>query len=82
MDDFLTLCLPLLVSSLFVIFLNLVVAFSFLPREVTLGFVVLNSLSFCLSVKLLISLLNLNEGPTGQSSPDCSVCETVCVLQE
>ena len=81
-DDFLTLCLPLLVSSLFVIFLNLVVAFSFLPREVTLGFVVLNSLSFCLSVKLLISLLNLNEGPTGQSSPDCSVCETVCVVQE
>ena len=80
--DFLTSCLPSLVSSLFVIFLNLVVAFSFLPREVPLGFVVLNSLSFCLSVKLLISLLNLNEGPTGQSSPDCSVCETMRVLQE
>ena len=59
--DFLTSCLPSLVSSLFVIFLNLVVAFSFLPREVPLGFVVLNSLSFCLSVKLLISALNLNK---------------------
>lgn len=82
MGDFLTVSVPLLVRSLFVIFLNLVVALSFLPREVPLGCVVLNSLSFGLSVKLLISLLNLNEGLTGLSSPDCSVWETVCVLQE
>ena len=51
----------------FLIFLFLVVAFSFLPREIPLsicykaGFVVLNSLSFCLSVKLLISPSNVNE---------------------
>ena len=35
------------------------------------GLVVLNSLSFCLSVKLLISLLNLNEILAGQSNLGC-----------
>ena len=82
MDDFLTLSLPLLVRSLFVIFLILAVAFSSLPREVPLRFVVLNSLSFCMSAELLISLLNLNEGLPGQSRLGCSVCETLCVLRE
>ena len=35
------------------------------------GFVVLNSLSFCLSVKYLIYLLNLNEILAGQCNLDC-----------
>ena len=35
------------------------------------GLVVLNSLSFCLSVKLLISPSNLNEIHTGQSNLGC-----------
>ena len=52
-------------------FLFLVVAFSFPLREVPLAFgaklvsVVLYSLNFCLSVKLLISLWNLNESLAG-----------------
>ena len=43
----------------------------FLPREVSLAFsceaglVVLNSLNFCFSGKLLISPLNLNASPAG-----------------
>ena len=52
----------------FVIFLFIVGAFSFSPREVPLTFVVkldlvvLNSfISFCLSIKLLISPSNLSE---------------------
>ena len=64
-----TVYIPLLVSLSFVVFLFLVVAFSFLPREVPLVFVVelvlLNSLSFCLSVKVLISPSNLNESLAG-----------------
>ena len=46
---------------------GLVLLLCFLTREVPLAFVVelvlvvLNSLSFCLSVKVLISLSNLNE---------------------
>ena len=39
---------------------------NFLIRELV-GFVVLSSLSFCLSVKLLISPLNLNENFAGNS---------------
>ena len=58
-------------SFSFVIFQFLVMAFSLLPREIPLAFaaklvmVVLNSLSFCLSVKLFISLSNLNESLAG-----------------
>ena len=33
------------------------------------GLVVMNSLSFCVSIKFLTSLLNLNEGLAGQSIP-------------
>ena len=37
------------------------------------GLVVLNSLNFCLSLKLLISLSNLNESFSGQSILGCSL---------
>ena len=60
------------------IFLFLVVAFllcleKFLQHLLKAGLVVLNSFSFCLSVKLLISPSNLNESLAGQSSLGCRV---------
>ena len=60
----------LIVLGLF--FINLFFLFCFLSREVPLavvvnkaGLMVLNSLHFCLSVKLLISPSNLNESLAG-----------------
>ena len=74
---FIFVCLSLIVSFSFVIFQFLLMAFSLLPREIPLAFaaklvmVVLISLSFCLSVKLLISLSNLNESLAGRNSLSC-----------
>ena len=66
----LILSLALPVSFSFEIFLLIIVAFSFLPSEVLChcwraGLEVLNSSCFCLSEKLLISPLNLNESLNG-----------------
>ena len=72
-----TVYLPVLASLPFVIFLFLVVSFSFMPREVPLAFfckavlVVLKSLSFCLSVKFLISPSDLNESLARESILHC-----------
>ena len=74
MDDFIYLLYIYLYwrALSFVVFLFPVAVFSFLPREVPIvffcckaGLVVLNSLSFCLSVKLLSSPSNLNESLAG-----------------
>ena len=63
--------------SHFIIFLFLIVAFSFPPREVPLAFVIMLVwwhwilFCFCLSVKLLISPSNLNKSLAEQSILAC-----------
>ena len=63
-------------SEIIFLSLFLVVAFSFLlssPFDISCkaGFMVLNSFSFCLSIKLLISPSNLNDSLVGQSILSC-----------
>ena len=77
-DDFLIYCMFAFTGELshFLIFLFLVVTFSFLPTEVPLAFVVkmvcgADFIYLFLSVKLLISLSNLNKSLAGQSILSC-----------
>ena len=76
-DDILPVCLIILVSFSIHDFLVSSVAFFFPTQRSSFSIccraalVMMNSLSFCLSVKLLISPSNLNESLAGQSILSC-----------